>query len=263
MPNQPLANKVAIVTGASSGIGQAVARRLAAEGVKVVLAARREDRLQELAGEIQTAGGQALSAPADVRQRADIDNIVRLTLEKWGRVDLLFNNAGVSYDRPLVAMDPAQVEEEVAVNLMALIACAQAVLKPMLKQRSGHIINVASIAGFVGLPGASVYTATKFGATGFTEGLDREVGHYGVRVSAFCPYFVATDLIPGLNGEQARPTSKRRIPGILDMAYVAERAVWLAAHPRRRYIIPHYFNLIVWAARTFPWGTDWLLKRFI
>ncbi len=228
-----------------------------------MLAARREDRLQELAAEIQSAGGQALIAPADVRRQADIDQMVGQALEEWGRVDLLFNNAGVSYDRSLVGMPPAQVKEELEVNLIAVVACTQAVLKPMLKQRLGHIINVASIAGLIGLPGASVYNATKFGMIGFSEGLDREVGRYGVRVSAFCPFFVATALIPRLNGDQAAPPGKLRIPGILKIEFVAERAVWLAAHPRRRYIIPRYFNVIVWAARTFPWGTDWLLNRFI
>ena len=263
MEKRALESKVAIVTGASSGIGQAVARRFAVEGARVVLAARREDRLQELAVEIQAAGGQALIAAADVRQQADIERMVRQTLEKWGRVDLLFNNAGVSYDGPLVAMDPARVEEEVQVNLLALVACAQAALKPMLKERSGHIINVASIAGLIGLPGASVYNATKFGAIGFSEGLDREVGRYGVRVSAFCPFFVSTAFIPRLDGDQAAPPDKPGIPGILSVEFVAERAVWLAIHPRRRYIIPHYFNLIVWAARTFPWGADWLINRFV
>ena len=256
-------NPVAIVTGASSGIGQAVARRLSGEGARVALVARREERLQELALEIQAAGGQALVAKADVRQRVDIEQMIDLTLDRWGQVDLLFNNAGVSYDRPLILMRPDQVQEEVQVNLLAVIECAQAALKPMLKQRSGHIVNMASIAGLIGLPTSTVYSATKFGVIGFSEALDREVRRYGVRVSAFCPFFVDTGFSPRLDSARGKRSVKRDIPGVLDLETVARSAAWLAAHPRRRYIIPPALNLIVWAARTFPSGADWILSRFI
>ncbi len=262
MDRSPSDNKVAIVTGASGGIGEAVARRLAQEGMCVLLAARREERLQELARAIQADGGQALAVAADVRRHADVEHIVGVTMEKWGRVDVLVNNAGVSYDRPLISMDVVQVEEEVQVNLLAAIECTRAALKPMLTQRSGHIINIASIAGLIGLPGATVYNATKYGLIGFSEGLDREVRRYGVRVSAFCPYFVSTGLIPRLNETQERALKKREIPGVLSLNYVAQKAAWLAAHPRRRFIVPPIFNLIVWAAQTFPWGADWLINRF-
>ncbi len=255
-------NSVAIVTGASSGIGKAVARQLSGAGLKVVLAARREDRLQELAGEIGAAGGQALVVKADLRRQADVDQLINQTLTRWGQIDVLFNNAGVSYDRPLIVMESDQVEEEVQVNLLAIIACARSALKPMLKQRSGHIVNMASIAGLIPLPTATVYCAVKSGVIAFSESLDREVRRYGVRVSAFCPYFVDTGFAPRLDSDQPQRPGLRKIPGILSLEYVARRAAWLVAHPRRCYIIPPAFNLIVWAARTFPWGADWLLSRF-
>lgn len=257
-----LMGKVAVVTGASSGIGEAVARRLASEGVKVVLAARREDRLQTLAAEIRAAGGSVLPVPTDVRQKGDIDRLVAVTLENWGRLDILFNSAGVSFDRPLVKMDPEQVREEIEVNLLAVIACSQAALRPMLKARAGHIVNVASIAGLIGLPGASVYNASKFGVIGFSEGLGREVKRFGVQISAFCPGFVATDLSPRLkNGRESQPGTQR-LPGVMDLGYVAERAVWLIQHPRRRYLIPRLWTAMIWAGRTFPWGTDWVISWF-
>jgi short-subunit dehydrogenase len=257
-----LTGKVAIVTGASSGIGQAVARRLALSGVKVVLAARREDRLQSLASEIRAAGGSVLAVPSDVRQRADIERLFGLTLEHWGQLDILFNSAGVSYDQPLIKMDPERLREEVEVNLLSVIACSQAALKPMLKVRAGHIVNVASIAGLIGLPGSSVYNATKFGVIGFSEGLGREVSRFGVRVSAFCPGFVATELSPRLKNIRERLSSAQSLPGVMDVEYVAERALWLIQHPRRRYLIPHLWTVMIWAGRTFPWGADWVVSRF-
>jgi 3-oxoacyl-[acyl-carrier protein] reductase len=258
-----LRDKVVVITGASSGIGEAVARRLAKEGTKLVLAARREDRLQALATEIQAVGGTTLAVPTDVRQLEDINRLFSRTLEQWGRVDILLNNAGVSYDQPLIKVAPALLREELEVNLLGVVACAQAALKPMLKQRSGHIVNVASIAGLIGLPGSTIYNASKFGVVGFSEALGREVGRFGVRVSAFCPGFVATDFSPRLKSIHEKQPGAQRLPGVMDVVYVADQVAWLIQHPRRRYIIPHSWNILVWAARTFPWGTDWIVNRFV
>jgi 3-oxoacyl-[acyl-carrier protein] reductase len=258
-----LKDKVAIITGASSGIGEAVARRLAQEGSKLVLAARREDRLQALAAELQATGGTVLAIPTDVRRQEDISNLVRQTVTQFGGVDYLFNNAGVSHDQPLVKIDPALLREEIEVNLLGVMACAQAVVKPMLKQRSGHIVNVASIAGLIGLPGSTVYNGVKFGVVGFSEGLGRELRRFGIRVSAFCPGFVGTDFSPRLKGIREKAPGTRSLPGVMKVGYVADQVAWLLQHPRRRYIIPHSWNILVWAARTFPWGTDWVVSRFV
>ena len=173
-----LPGKVAVVTGASSGLGAAVAQALAAAGMKVALAARREDLLQFNAAEIRRCGGEALVVPVDLRQPDAAAALVNRTLQQWGQLDLLVNNAGVSFDEPLIKVNPLKMREEIDVDLTAVVACAQAALKPMLKQRSGHIINVASIAGLIGLPGSSIYNAAKFGVVGFSEGLGREVGRF-------------------------------------------------------------------------------------
>jgi 3-oxoacyl-[acyl-carrier protein] reductase len=258
-----LPGKVAVVTGASSGIGAAAAHALAAAGMKVVLAARREELLQSNAAEICEHGGEALVIPVDLRQPESAPDLVKGTLEKWGQLDLLINCAGVTYDEPLIKVSPFKLREEIDVDLTAVVACSQAALKPMLKQRSGHIINVASIAGLIGLPGSSIYSAAKFGVVGFSEGLGREVGRFGVHVSAFCPGFVSTDFGPRLRALKARQPGAQTLPGVMPVEYVAERLVWLAEHPRRRYLIPHSWTIMVWAARTFPWGADVIVSRFI
>jgi short-subunit dehydrogenase len=250
---------VAIITGASSGIGEATARRLAREGMCVTLAARRQDELERVAREIQANGGQTLVAPTDVRDRAAIQRMVQATLDQWGHVDVLVNNAGLGYSNRVVGLSPDQLREQVAVNLVAVIECAQAVLPAMMRQSSGHIINVASIAGLVGLPGSSVYSATKAAVIRFSESLRREVSRHGIYVTAFCPGFVATNFSPRLKQIAA---SGKRLPGIMPVAYVADRIAWLIRHPRRRLIIPPGWGMLAAIAQTFPWLTDSVLNRY-
>lgn len=259
----PIKDKSIIITGASSGIGEALARCLAKEGAKLALAARRVDRLQALEAEITAAGGEAMAVPTDVRKRDDLSALISLVVKRWGSLDVLVNNAGVSFDEPLIKMDPANVTEELEVNLLAVVACSQLAAKPMLKQRRGHIVNVSSIAGLIGLPGSTVYNAGKWGVVGFSEGLDRELSRFGVRVSAFCPGFVDTDFSARLKKIRETRQGETKLPGVMEVDYVAKKACWLIQHPRRRYVIPPSWNLVVWAARTFPWGADWLLARFL
>ena len=256
-----LQGKVAIVTGASSGIGAATARRLAREGLRVTLAARRRERLERLAEEIVAGDGEALVLPTDVRDSSAIDHMVQATLDRWGRIDVLINNAGLGHDTYLTGFEPDLLHEEVQVNLVAVMECARSVLPAMFERSSGHIINVASIAGLVGLPGATVYSATKFGVVGFSDGLRREVGRRGIHVTAFCPGFVATDFSPDLQAiaEGRRPRHPR--PGAMRVDYVAGYVAWLVRHPRRRAIIPPGWGLLVAIAQAYPWLTDFILAR--
>ena len=254
--------QVAIITGASSGIGQATARRLARDGMCMTLAARRPAELERVAREVQSAGGQALVAPTDVRDRAAIHRMVQATLERWGRIDVLVNNAGVAYSKRVANLEPELLREQVAVNLVAVIECAQAVLSAMLQQKSGHIINIASIAGLVGLPGSGTYNATKFGVVGFTEALRREVRTSGIRVTAFCPGFVATGFSPRLKKITEGQPSAPRLPGVMKPEYVADRIAEVIRHPRARVIIPPGWGLLVAFANTFPWFTDRVINRF-
>ena len=254
--------KIAIITGASSGIGEATARRLARDGLCVTLVARRQDELERVAGEIEASGGEALVAPTDVRDHAAIHHMVQATLDKWGRVDVLVNNAGLGYNGHVVNLDPEQLREQVAVNLVAVIECAQAVLPAMMQRKSGHIINVASIAGLVGVPGSSVYSATKFAVNGFSDALRREVRHHGIHVTALCPGFVATNFSPRLQQIAEDRPGAQRLPGVMQADYVAARIAWLIRHPRRRLIIPPGWGMLAATARALPWLTDIVLSRF-
>jgi short-subunit dehydrogenase len=256
------ATQVAIITGASSGIGEATAKRLARDGLRVTLAARRQDELERVARVIQAAGGQALAVPTDVRDRAAIQHMVEATLTQWGRVDVLVSNAGLGYSRRVVNLDPAELRDQVGVNLVAVIECAQAVLPAMTRQKSGHIINVASIAGFVGLPGSSVYAATKAGVISFSDSLRREVHSQGIHVTAFCPGFVATNFSPRLKKiAEGRPDATR-LPGVMQVDYVADRIAGTLRHPRRRVIIPLGWGWLAGVAQALPWLADLVLSRY-
>jgi short-subunit dehydrogenase len=255
--------KVAVITGASSGIGEATAKRLARDGFRVALAARRAGELARVAGEIEAAGGQALSLPTDVRDREQIDRLIGATLDAWDRVDVLVNNAGLGYSQLVAELDPAKLREQVDVNLVAVVECSQAILPAMLTQRSGHIVNIASIAGLIGLPTSSVYSATKFGVIGFSDALRREVRGYGIHVTAFCPGFVATNFSPRLRASAERRPDAPRLPGVMTVDYAADRIAAVIGHPCRRVIIPPGWAALVWAAETFPWLADRVLRQGI
>ncbi len=255
-------NQVVIVTGASSGIGKATAIRLARDGMRVTLAARRQAELERVAAKIQTAGGQALVAPTDVRDRAAIQRMVESTLNTWGRVDVLVNDAGLGYSRRVINLDPAELRDQVNVNLIAVIECAQAVLPAMIKQKSGHILNVASIAGLVGLPASSVYAATKSAVITFSDSLRREVMSQGIHVTAFCPGFVATNFSPRLKKIAEGRPGAQRLPGVMQVDYVADRIAQAIRRPRRRVIIPPGWGLLAGIAEALPWLTDRVLSRY-
>lgn len=189
----PLAGKVALVTGASSGIGEAAAAALAAAGAKVAVAARRADRLEALAVRIEKAGGTALRIEADVTSNGDVTAMIEKVVAEWGRLDILVNNAGVMLLSPAAEATLDDWRRMVELNLLALMGVTKAAL-PHLKAAKGHIVNVSSIAGRVANPGASGYAATKFGVVGFSESLRREVYADKVRVTVIEPGLVRTEL---------------------------------------------------------------------
>jgi short-subunit dehydrogenase len=253
---------VMIITGASSGIGAATARRLARENVCLTLAARRTDRLKGVAEDVEKAGSEALLLQTDVTQRTDIERMVQSTLERWGRVDVLVNNAGVSFDEPLVDLEPGNLRAEVQVNLIAPIECAQAVLPAMLRQKSGHIVNVASIEGLIATPGSSVYCATKFGVFGFSDSLRRQLRGSGIHVSAFCPGYTPSEITPRLKAiVDGRPDAPHH-PGLMPTEYVADQLARLVNHPRRLMVLPHSWSVLVVTAFLFPELADALVSKF-
>jgi short-subunit dehydrogenase len=255
-------NQVMIITGASSGIGAATARRVARDRVRLTLAGRREDRLRGVARDVEQLQSEALIVPTDVTNRADIRRMVQSTLDRWGRVDVLVNNAGVSYDEPLVDLDPDKVRAEVQVNLIAPIECTQAVLPVMLRQKSGHIINIASLEGLIATPGSSVYCATKFGVFGFSDSLRRQLRDTGIHISAFCPGYTPSELTPRLKAHVEGGPDAPHHPGLMPTDYVADQMARLVRHPRRLVVLPRSWSVLVLVAFLFPGVADVLVSRF-
>ena len=189
-----LDGKVAAITGASSGIGEATAMALAAEGATVSLAARRKDRLDNLVATIGGEGGRALAIETDVADEAQANAFVNRTNEELGGVDILVNNAGVMLLGPVAGADTDQWRTMLDVNLAGLLYCTHAALPIMGSQGSGDIINVASVAGRIAAMGSGVYNMTKWGVVGFTEALRQECARANVRVGVIEPGWVDTEL---------------------------------------------------------------------
>jgi NADP-dependent 3-hydroxy acid dehydrogenase YdfG len=192
---------VALVTGASSGIGEATARRLAQEGASVALVARRRDRLEALGSEIEAAGGTALVVEADITDRGQAEAVVQQTVERLGRLDIVVNNAGLMLLGPVVGADPDEWDRMIAVNAQGLLYTTHAALPHLLRaaedgpRQVADVVNVSSIAGRVASNGFGVYNMTKFGVNGFTEALRQEVTKRHVRVGVLEPGGVTTELM--------------------------------------------------------------------
>ena len=190
-----LKDKVAIITGASSGIGEATARRLAESGARVVLAARRVERLEALAVDIEHHQGTALVAPTDVTDERSVQRLARRALDAFGRIDILINNAGIMPLSPISKLRVEEWDRMIDVNIKGVLYCIAATLPTMLEQGSGHIINVSSVAGRRPFPSGTVYSATKFAVRAISQGLRLELSPInGIRVTDIEPGVVATEL---------------------------------------------------------------------
>ena len=197
--------KVIAITGASSGIGEASARRLAERGARLILGARRVDRLEALAGEITAAGGSAVAAPVDVTRREDLVRLVSTAQAQYGRLDVLIGNAGVGPISPLDALRVEEWEQMVDVNLKGVLYGVAAALPVFRAQGFGHFVHVASTAGLKTVANQAVYSATKFAVRAFTEGLRQEAGDK-LRVTIVSPGFVRTDFVDAVSDADLRST---------------------------------------------------------
>jgi NADP-dependent 3-hydroxy acid dehydrogenase YdfG len=254
-------NPVILVTGASSGIGEATARLFGSAGYRVAMGARRLERLEKVAGEIEAGGGQATAIAADIARLDDIRNLVSTALDRYGQIDVLFNNAGFGRLDWLENLDPYRdIEDQLRVNLIGLIEMTQAVLPHMIARRSGHIVNMSSVAGLVATPTYSVYSAGKFAVRGFSEALRREVGVYGIRVSVIYPGGVRTEFAEraGIKRKTRKttPASLR-----LDPEQVAHAVLGVVRRPRRGVILPLPMRLAVWFNVLLPGVGDWIVER--
>lgn len=219
-----ISGKVVAITGASSGIGRATAVRLAKAGATVVLGARREDLLVEVAREITAAGGQVAYMPVDVRLRADLDALVKLALDRAGRLDVMVNNAGIS---PLSRFDALRVEDwdaMIDVNLRGTLYGIAAALPVFGIQRSGHVVNVVSTAGIKILPTMGVYAATKNAVRTISEALRQEAGAY-LRVTEVSPGMISTNLSDSFTDESIKNAMVERMDGIAISADAIARAI--------------------------------------
>jgi len=191
----PLKGKTALVTGAARGIGKAIATALAREGAAVVVVDLHAEAVEQAAKEIREAGFVAHGAVADVTQSQSVDRLVQETVARTGRIDILVNNAGVISNTPILDLTEEEWDRTLAVNLKGVFVCSQSVARAMSKQRSGRIVNIASLAGKVGAPGQAAYCASKHGVLGLTKVLAIDLAPFGVNVNAICPGNTETEMM--------------------------------------------------------------------
>jgi NADP-dependent 3-hydroxy acid dehydrogenase YdfG len=227
-------DRVAVITGASSGIGEATAIAMAKEGYAVALAARRADRINELCDRISSDGGKALAVPTDVADEKSAAALIETAKSELGSVDVLVNNAGVMLLGPILGADIEHWQRMVNVNVLGLLYCTHAALPIMQEQGSGHIVNVSSVAGRVARMGSGVYNATKWGVGAFSESLRQEALNYGVRVTIVEPGYVDTEL----QGHNEHPMvvermekDKEQIGKVLEAGDIARAIVYAVQQP--------------------------------
>ncbi len=259
-----LTDKIVLITGASSGFGADAARLFAREGAKVVLTARRFARLENLAEEIRAQGGEALPISADLADADEISDMVERAIDHYGRIDILFNNAGFGYLNRFEEFDMERdIALQVQVNLTGLMQVTRAVLPHMLAQGYGHIINMSSVVGWAAPPLFSVYAASKFGVRAFTEALRREVGHRGIYLTGVYPGPAQTEFAQNSTTGSINHLSNTPAWMVMSSRYVAEQVVKTAKKPRRRLILPRWFGVVIVFDLLFPRLSDRLQNRFI
>lgn len=257
--------KIVIVTGASSGLGEAAARQFGRLGTRLVLTARRLGRLKKLAEEIEGlgAGSECLPLRADLSKLGDVRRVVEQTRRTWGGVDVLVNNAGIGRLDWLEKLDPAEeIQGQIDINLTALIQMTRQVLPIMMRQRSGTIINMCSVAGLVGMPTYTIYAASKHGVHGFSEALRREVAPWGIHVCCLYPGGAASEFSrhAGIRRKTGATT-----PGFMRLTpeQVGRAVAELARRPRPEWVIPWQWQVAIWLNRLWPRLLDsFVVSRF-
>jgi len=235
--------RVALVTGASQGIGRACALKLAESGATVAVTARNQEKLVELVQQIDAKGGKAAAFPMDVADEQQIKTGFKSALEQFGKIDILVNNAGITRDQLVMRMKRADWDAVLNTNLTSAYLCIQQVMGPMLKQRWGRIINITSVFGQMGQAGQANYAASKAGLIGLTMAIAREVGSRNITCNAVAPGFIETAMTAAL-GEEFRQNAVKMIPlGRVGTAEEVAYAVGFLASEEASYITGHVLNV--------------------
>tara|TARA_B100002051_G_C16745895_1_gene647601 strand:+ start:2707 stop:3444 length:738 start_codon:yes stop_codon:yes gene_type:complete len=200
MNKYDLNHKIAVVTGASRGIGKQIARDLIISGAKVALISRSEKELNIVSQEFSKLG-KTIPLPLDIKNIEDVKNAIKTIIDKWGKIDILVNNAGVTSDNLLIKMKESEWNHVIDINLKGTFNCIKSVIPHMLKKRSGKIINITSVVGISGNAGQSNYCASKAGVIGLTKSIGKEYGVKGINVNAIAPGFIETDMVQDLDSD--------------------------------------------------------------
>jgi short-subunit dehydrogenase len=246
------ANQVAIVTGASSGLGWELAKTLAAQKCAVGVLARRKDRLEALVQEIHAAGGKAACAVANVADRGQTVAAIHALRDQLGPVDLLIANSGVGVPTMLEPMNIEEVEEMFKVNTLGVVYSIEAVLPDMLQRGKGHLAAISSMAAFLGMPGESGYCASKAAVNMYMHGLRAQLRRRGIYVTTVCPGFIETPMT-------AHNTFA--MPWVMKADRAAQKIVWALERKKKVYTFPWQLGLLIKMARCLPdWVVEWMLR---
>lgn len=243
-----LEGKNVVITGASSGIGRQAAIEFAREGANVVVVARRQQRLQQVKDELKRFGVSTLACRCDVSDRSQVNRMHDAVFEAFDSVDILVNNAGFAIYGPVSELTVDEIESQMATNYLGTVYCTKHFLPGMLERRSGHIVNVASVAASFGLPGIASYCASKFAMLGFSEGLKHELKGTGVGITVVSPIMVRTDFFDHPSFARMPKYS----PWSLSSKTVAHAILRAANSPRLEIIVPSIVRGAVWGKHTFP-----------
>ena len=242
-------NKVVVITGASSGIGEATAFEFAKKGATIVLVSRKVEKLQEVEKKLSDYDSKILVIPCDVSNKSDVKEMSKLVIEKFGRIDVLVNNAGFAIYGSVKDLSIEDIESQMATNYFGMVYCIKNFLPTMMQQNSGHIVNVASVAGSFGLPGIASYCASKFAMLGFSEGLKHELNGTKIGVTVVSPIMVRTNFFDHPSFEKMPQYS----PTSLSPKTVAKAIIKAANSSRLEIIVPSFVRGAVWAKHTFPY----------
>ena len=250
-------NKIILITGASSGIGKETAMEFAKLGANIILVARKKDKLEQVANELKKFNVSTLICQCDISKKDQVKEMSKTVLEKFESVDVLVNNAGFAIYGSVSDLTVDEIESQMETNYFGMIYCIKNFLPSMLKKKSGHIVNVASVAASFGLPGIASYCASKFAMLGFSEGLKHELKNTGVGITVVSPIMVRTNFFDHPSFENMPKFS----PTSLSSETVAKAILKAANSPRLEIIVPSVVRGAVWMKNTFPYFINPILGK--